>query len=70
MVFIDHGCSSVSKATKIATETTLQFSSHEILQFKLSSSAKTEYLKGALRLKFWWIVKELRRRFEEGIKGS
>ena len=23
--------------------------------------------KGALRVKFWWIVKELRRRFEEGI---
>ena len=23
-------------------------------------------LKGALRLKFWWIVKELKRRFEEG----
>ena len=32
----------------------------------LTAASKASLLKGALRLKFWWIVKELRRRFEEG----
>ena len=42
---------------------------NELKTWKLCQAFASSFslqLKGALRLKFWWIVKELKRRFEEG----